>query len=133
MTLKKCGRDIIVHYGSFIVYPETEIGQKCAIEEYSIVSLCNIGDDVIIAARCSIMSGSKHHDVTDIHNTFYNSKSVIKKIQLGDNLWIGTHSVIMADISSHTAVAAGSVVTKTFPEYSVIGGVPARIIRDRKI
>lgn len=37
----------------------------------------------------------------------------------------------MADISSHTAVGAGSVVTKTFPEYMVIAGIPAKVIKSR--
>lgn len=131
MTLKKCGNDLVVHYGAFIVYPDVEIGDRCSIEEFSIVSLCKIGNDVIIAARCSLMSGAHHHDVDDIENTFYKSCSKLKKITLGDNLWIGTHSVIMEDVSSHTAVAAGAVVTKKFPEYSVIGGVPARLIKVR--
>lgn len=69
------------------------------------------------------MSGGKHHD---INNTFYDSKEI-----LGDNLWIGTHSVILEDVNSHTAVAAGSVVTKKFPPYSLIGGVPSKLIRER--
>jgi acetyltransferase-like isoleucine patch superfamily enzyme len=34
-------------------------------------------------------------------------------------------------IGSHSIVAAGAVVTKTFPEWSVIGGVPARLIKSR--
>lgn len=131
MTLQKCGKDLAVHYGAFIVYPEVEIGDRCAIEEYSIISMCTIGDDVIIAARCSIMSGAHHHDVDDIENTFYESKSSFKRIFLGDNLWIGTHAVIMEDVASHTAIGAGAVVTKKFPPYSILGGVPARLIRRR--
>lgn len=130
-TLKFCGKNLRVFYGAYIVYPEVEIGDNCTIEEYSIISLSKIGDNVIIAARCSLMSGGKHHDIDDIENTFYNSKEILKKIELGDNLWIGTHSVILEDVNSHTAIAAGSIVTKKFPMYSLIGGVPSKLIKRR--
>jgi len=131
MTLNQCGQDLKIFYGAYIVYPEVEIGDRCTIEEYSIISMCTIGNDVIIAARCSLMSGAHHHDLDDLEHTFYDSKSNFKRIILGDNLWVGTHSVIMADISSHTAIGAGAVVTKKFSPYSVIGGVPAKLIRKR--
>ncbi len=131
MTLQKCGKDLSVHYGAFIVYPEVEIGDRCTIEEYSIISMCTIGDDVIIAARCSLMSGAHYHDVDDMEHTFYESKSNFKRIFLGDNLWIGTHAVVMEDVASDTAIGAGAVVTKKFPPYSILGGVPARLIRIR--
>jgi len=34
-------------------------------------------------------------------------------------------------LSSHTAIGAGAVVTKNFPPYSILGGVPAKLIRKR--
>lgn len=130
-TLQKCGKNLSVFYGAYIVYPEVEIGDRCTIEEYSIISMCTLGDDVIIAARCSLMSGAHHHDVDDLEHIFSESKSNFKRIILGDNLWIGTHAVIMEDVSSHTAIGAGAVVTKNFPPYSILGGVPAKLIRKR--
>lgn len=130
-TLQKCGKNLSVFYGAFIVYQEVEIGDNCTIEEYSIISMCTLGNDVIIAARCSLMSGAHHHDVDDLERTFSESKSGFKRIILGDNLWIGTHTVVMEDVSSHTAIGAGAVVTKNFPPYSILGGVPAKLIRKR--
>ncbi len=130
-TLHSVGDNFRVFYGTYFVYPDVSVGNNCTIEENCVISLCDIGNDVIIAANVSIMSGNKHHDVGDIQNTFYNSSSILTRVKLGNNLWIGTHAVIMADVSSHTAVGAGSVVTKTFPEYMVIGGVPARILKSR--
>lgn len=48
-------------------------------------------------------------------------------------LWIGGHVIINAGrrIRKGTIVAAGSVVTKDFPEYSIIGGNPAKLIKSR--
>ncbi|HRF56658.1 MAG TPA: acyltransferase [Campylobacterales bacterium] len=130
-TLAKCGKNLQVGYGAFIVYSDVEIGDNCAIEEYAIVSKCTIGNDVIISARCSIMSGGNHHDVDDIETPFRYSFAEFRRVILGDNLWIGTHAVIMNDVSSHTVVGAGAVVTKVFEPYSVIAGVPAKFIRKR--
>lgn len=79
-TLDYVGNNLRVFYGSYIVYPNISIGNNCTIEEDCIISLCNIGDDVIIAANVSIMSGNKHHDVDDTINTFYNSKSIQKEL-----------------------------------------------------
>lgn len=132
-SLKNCGKNLSVFYGAFIVYPEVEIGDNCTIEEYSIVSLCTLGNDVIIAARVSIMSGSQHHDLADTNTVFWKSKSYAKRVYIGDNVWIGTHAIIMEDVSSHSAVGSGSVVTKNYDPYMVIAGIPAKPIRDRRI
>jgi cellulose synthase/poly-beta-1,6-N-acetylglucosamine synthase-like glycosyltransferase len=61
------------------------------------------------------------------------SRGEAKKIKLGNNLWIGTHAVILDDVSPGTVVGAGAVVTKMFPPDSIISGVPARLIRARGI
>ncbi|WP_394153207.1 CatB-related O-acetyltransferase [Vibrio maritimus] len=52
-----------------------------------------------------------------------------------DGVWIGTSSIIMSGltIGRESIVAAGSVVTKSFPPYSIIGGNPARLIRHRLV
>jgi len=130
-TLQKCGANLTVFYGAFIVYPEVEIGDNCTIEEDSIIRMCSIGDDVIIAARVSIMSGSQHHDVSDVSTVFWKSRSFAKRVFVGNNVWIGTHAVVMEDIASNTAVGAGAVVTRKYEQHWVIAGVPAKPIRNR--
>jgi acetyltransferase-like isoleucine patch superfamily enzyme len=130
-TLESCGENLRVHYGAYIVYPEVEIGDRCTIEEFTIIGNCKIGNNVIFAARVSVMSGSRHHDVDDLNNLFYESKSFSKTLIIGDNIWFGTHAVIMEDVAAHNVIAAGAVVTKKFESYNVIGGVPAKVIRKR--
>lgn len=130
-TLKSVGRDFYIGFGSYIVYNTVTIGDRVTIEEHCIISRCYIGNDVIIASRVSTMSGKNHHFVDDLNKTFYNSGGEVKHIRLNDNLWIGTHSVIMADVSAGTVVGAGSVVVKTFQDNVIIGGVPAKVIRQR--
>jgi len=130
-TLKGCGTNLRVHYGAYIVYPEVKIGNRCTIEEHSVVSLCTIGDDVILAANVSIMSGGNHHELDNLSIKFHDSNLPLKRVYVGNNIWIGTHAVIMADLQDGTVVAAGAVVTRTFSQDIIIGGVPARVIRKR--
>jgi acetyltransferase-like isoleucine patch superfamily enzyme len=130
-TLKKCGENLIVGFGSYVVYPTVEIGHNCAIEDNCIVSNCSIGDDVILAANVSIMSGAHHHPVDDLSLKFRDHVNPLSRVRLGDNIWVGTHAVIMSDIGSSAVVAAGAVVTKPVVENSIVAGCPAKFIRYR--
>jgi acetyltransferase-like isoleucine patch superfamily enzyme len=130
-TLKKCGDNLIVGFGSYIVYPNVEIGDNCAIEENCVVSNCSIGDDVILAANVSIMSGAHHHPVDDLSLKFRNHVNPLERVCLGHNIWVGTHAVIMSDIGSGAVVAAGAIVTKPVGENAIVAGSPAKLIRYR--
>jgi acetyltransferase-like isoleucine patch superfamily enzyme len=132
-TLKKVGIRFRIGFLSYICYPSVVIGDRVTIENHCIISQCTIGNDVIIASRVSTMSGKNHHFVDDLTKTFYQSGGKVKSINLGDNLWIGTHAIIMEDVAPGTVVGAGSVVTREFPANAIIAGVPARLIRMRGV
>lgn len=55
-----------------------------------------------------------------------------KPVTIGDDVWIGGNAVILpgVTIGSNVVVAAGAVVTKDVPDNVVVGGVPARVLRD---
>jgi acetyltransferase-like isoleucine patch superfamily enzyme len=59
---------------------------------------------------------------------------VIKPVVVGYGADIGTNAVILpgVHIGAHAIVGAGAVVTHDVPEYAVVGGVPARILRSRR-
>lgn len=130
-TLKSCGELLVVHYGSYFCYRDVSIGRRVSIEEQCVISLCDIGDDTILAHRTSVMSGGNHHEIDDLNTPFIESNLPLKRVSIGKNCWVGVHSVIMNDVSPGTVVAANAVVTKVFEENVIIAGVPARLIRRR--
>jgi acetyltransferase-like isoleucine patch superfamily enzyme len=84
-----------------------------------------IEENVNIAPKVSIIS--MNHDIYDF-NKYKQDKSVIIK----KNSWLATGCIILSgvELGEHTIVAAGSVVTKSFPEGNqLIGGIPAKIIK----
>ena len=58
----------------------------------------------------------------------------LKGTSLGDDSWVGANAVITRNviIGNHSIVAAGAVVTKNVEPYSVVAGVPGRVIFNRK-
>jgi len=84
----------------------------------------HFGNYVRLAPNVGVLSSN--HDLYD------HRKSIDKKVVIGDYSWVGMNSVILPGVKlrTRTIVAAGSVVTKSFPEgYCVIAGSPAKIIR----
>jgi len=103
----------------------------------------NIGRNCLISASDTIKIGKKcllgyNVSVLDHDHLFVKNMSPIdsglskgKKITIEDDCFIGAHSFILKGVKlgRHCVVGANSVVTKSFPEYSVITGNPAKKIR----
>ena len=102
----------------------------------------SIGDYVSIAENVTFLLGGNHQ--TSGFCTFpFMSKSRSSEpdtdarnkgeITIGDDTWIGTNAIIMSgvNIGRGSVIAAGSVVTKSFPPFSIVGGNPAKLIKYR--
>ncbi len=99
----------------------TSIGDRTEIhcgDEVTIGNGCNISWDVVIMDR-------------DYHKL--NSQTeVYKPVHIKDNVWIGCRSIILkgVTIEEGAVVAAGSVVTRDVPKNAVVGGNPAKVIKE---
>lgn len=91
-----------------------------------------IGNDCAIAANCVLRASNHNFDNPDI--PFREQGHKYGKIIIEDDVWIASNCVIIANkkIGRSSIIAAGSVVTKDVESYSIIGGVPAKLIRKRK-
>ncbi|MNQ92370.1 putative acetyltransferase [compost metagenome] len=90
-----------------------------------------IGKDVIIGPSVKIFSENHKYNRTDLE--IKDQGETRKGVKIGNDCWIGAGAIILdgVTIDEGCVVAAGSVVTKSFPAFVVIGGVPAKIIRKR--
>ena len=83
-----------------------------------------IGQGVFISEGVTIRD-------SDDHTIISSSRPVTQPIVIGDHVWIGMNATILkgVTIGSGSIIAAGAVVTKDVPENSLVGGVPARVIK----
>ena len=81
-------------------------------------------DGVMLALGVRI--ATINHDMNERHSIYTYGKVIIKK-----NAWIGMNVTICpgVTIGEYAVVAAGAVVTKDVPDYAVVGGVPATVIK----
>lgn len=91
----------------------------------------DIGNDVLIANDCVLMS--RNHQFS--RSQKINSQGFsYKKITIKDDVWLGTKVIVLAGVTigEGAIVAAGAVVTKDVEPYSIVAGVPAKIIGYRQ-
>jgi acetyltransferase-like isoleucine patch superfamily enzyme len=100
-----------------------------------------VGDDVLISWGCNIVDHNSHavgwsHRKDDVKNWYHGKKDwlnvVIGPIKIGNKSWVGMNAIILkgVEIGEGAVVAAGSVVTKTVPPWTIVAGNPARVIQE---
>lgn len=92
-----------------------------------------MGDYVMTGAHVTILGGGHRYEKKDVpigrQGNFPKTHLVI-----GDDVWIGNHAIILPHvvrIGNGAVIEAGAVVTKDVPDYAVVAGNPARIVKYR--
>ncbi|WP_421813328.1 acyltransferase [Flagellimonas sp.] len=129
--LSSCGKNLRVKKGAEISLKSTvgnhsELGTRCMIQ-----SSVQIGDYVIMGPDVKIYS--RNHLFSSLEKPIKNQGKGYFKTIIGNDVWLGANVIITAGcrIGNHVVVAAGAVVTKDIPDYAVVGGVPAKILKYR--
>lgn len=112
-----------------------KVGNNSNIGPYSYIGCSGyieIGDNVMISPRVSIYAENHVFDRTDI--TMKEQGVKVQFVKIEDDCWIAANSIILAGVTvgKGSVIAAGSVVTKDIPPYSIVAGVPAKVIGSRK-
>jgi acetyltransferase-like isoleucine patch superfamily enzyme len=111
-----------------------KVGNNSSIGPYGYIGCSGyieIGDNVMISPRVSIYSENHNFSETDVPLIEQGVTRSFVKIE--DDCWIAANSVILAGVTvgKGSVVAAGSIVTKDVPPYSIVAGNPAQVIRSR--
>lgn len=112
------------------------VGRRSSIGSNSVlVSMAglDIGEAVLIAGGCYLSAGA--YRFSDATRPIMEQGPYSKgPLTIGDDVWIGTGAIILdgVTVGRGAVVGAGAVVTRDVPERSVVGGVPARLIRMRE-
>lgn len=90
-----------------------------------------IGDRTLIGFRAMILSDN--HEIPENKSPIFFGKLIREKVIIKNDVWIGGYSVILAGVTigEGAVVAAGSVVTKDVPDFTIVAGVPAKVIKMR--
>ncbi len=118
----------------FVTGINIEIGSESSLNRGAWIGNDTIiGDNVMMGPDITILSGSHKFQRNDIPMNKQGGTNR-KPVIIGNDVWIGTKSIILPGVSvgSHLIIGAGSVVTKDVPERCIYAGNPAKLIRTRK-
>lgn len=132
--LEYCGKNVnierLAYFGDgkgIIIGDNSGLGVNCKIQRN-----VKIGNDVMMGEDVIIITNT--HKFDDCNTPMRTQGSEIIPVIVEDDVWIGNRVMILpgVKVGKGSIIGAGAVVTKNIPEYSIVGGVPAKLIRSRK-
>lgn len=133
---RKLGKDALIYPGVFLTHTYgMEIGDHFSVNSGAVLDGrggIRIGNSVMIGPHAVLVSSSHQHKNIDVPMS--SRDHIMQPLVIGDDVWIGANAFIKGGITIENGVviAAGSTVLKDIGEYQMVGGVPARIIGDRR-
>ncbi len=109
------------------------MGRACTINPFAVVrGVVTMGNGVRVGSHASILGFNHVHD--DLTRPMHVQGLTSRGIVIGDDVWVGSGSIVVdgVTVGRHSILAAGAVVTKDVPEWAIVGGNPARVLRDRR-
>ena len=132
LILDECGSNVNIEKGADFAL-NIKIGNNSGIGKNSIVgAYTQIGDNVMMGEACFIYARNHKTDRLDVPMCIQGFEEY-RPVVISDDVWIGARVTILpgAKIGKGVIIGAGAVITGEIPDYAVVGGVPARIIKYR--
>lgn len=139
--MKQCGKNVSLHPSTSVYYglKNLSLGNNVSIPRYAHIfcteAPLTIGNNVIFGPAPTIITGDHRIDV--IGKPIFFSYDKLPQndlpVVIEDDVWVGAHVIILkgVTIGRGSVIAAGSVVNKSTPPYSISAGVPAKSIKFR--
>ena len=133
--LAEAGAKVNIEHGAFFgTGAQVRLGHRSGIGvNCRLHGPVTIGRDVMMGPDVVVIATA--HGYSDVEVPMIEQQSLSpREVVIGDDVWIGTRAIILPGIrvGDHAIVGAGSVVTKDVPDFAVVAGNPARVIRDRR-
>ncbi len=130
-TIPRCHATSMICFGAVLSKAGAIIDEHVYVGPRCYLGLVHLERDVLLAAGVHIPSGGHVHGTADADTPIRDQAGSIRRVRIGAGTWIGSASVILADVGRNCVIGAGSVVTRPIPDGVVAAGVPARVVRAR--
>lgn len=132
---RSCGKDVNIERGAYFASgAEVELGDGSGLGVNCHIPFnTRIGRYVMMGPDCYILGRNHRFDRLDIPMGLQGETEVMQTV-IEDDVWIGRDVLMMPGrhIARGSIIGGGCVLTKDFPEYSIVGGNPSRLIRSRR-
>ena len=135
-------RDCSLGFGSYVadqsVLYATDIGKFCSISSDVRIVVGTHPSSIFVSTHPAFFSSSNPSGVSYVSETLfeevrYSDQDMKRLVTIGNDVWIGYGARIFSGVTigDGAIVGAGAIVTKSIEPYSIVGGIPAKLIRKR--
>lgn len=125
-------RDILVHGRVFVGRRgKIRIGERCSVNRGVILQGFNdiqIGKETVLSVNCMVLDGKLDYETLRRTGKRLHTPSFV---HIGERVWVGAGAIILPGVTvgPRSVIAAGAIVTQSFPSDVVVAGNPARVVR----
>lgn len=131
-TCAGCGPDVVVGAGTLFSTADVKLDANAYVGPQCNIGWAHLERNVMIAAGVQIPSGPTTHGTARVDVAMRDQPGQPVCVHVREGAWVGNGAIVLADVGRHAIVAAGAVVARPVPDYAVVAGVPARVLRDRR-
>ncbi|MGE3957951.1 MAG: acyltransferase [Vicinamibacterales bacterium] len=132
LVLDDCATSVTVEFGTTFSKTDARLGEHVYIGPYCSLGSVVLERDVLLAPSVHIPSGPDTHGTANPDIPIREQPGRLRTVHIGAGTWIGTGAIVLDDVGANSVIAAGAVVTAPVPGHVVAGGVPARVLKERR-